>query len=255
MNADTGLRSLIVIPTYKEAANITELLRQVVEHNPSVDVLVVDDESPDGTADLVDEFGREHPGVSVMRRTVRDGLGGAYRAGLAYALEPERGYDAVVHMDADFSHPPAMVPTLLDALRNGADLAMASRYVPGGAVVNWPLRRQLLSKWGNRYSRAILGVRIRDITCGFRAFRSDALRRVDPSSTGADGYVFHTEMSLRSSDAGLKIVELPVRFVDRERGESKMNASIIIESMLTVTRIGLRRRAASVRRLVTRRRG
>lgn len=236
------VRTLIVSPTYQEAENIVEFLTLVTQHAPDADVLIVDDGSPDGTADLVADFAREHPRVSVLRRNSLDGLGAAYRAGFAVGLDPANGYEVLVHIDADLSHPAQMIPDLLGAIEGGADLAIASRYVAGGAVRNWSRRRVLLSRWGNRYSRLMLSIPIRDITAGFRAYRTDALRRVDPATTGADGYVFHTEMSVRSSDHGLRIVELPVCFVDRERGASKMSGSIIVESMRTVTRMGITRR-------------
>jgi len=242
------LRVLIVTPTYQEADNITVFLQQLVAQCPEADVLVVDDGSPDGTADLVDAVTVQHPRVTVMRRTSKDGLGAAYRAGFAVGLEGPQQYDALVHIDADLSHPVEMVPQLVQALADGAEVAVASRYVRGGEVVGWPWYRRLLSGWGNAYSRAVLGVPMRDVTAGFRAYSIDALRRIDPLATTAEGYVFHTEMSVRSSDQHLRIVELPLRFVDRQYGSSKMSGRIITESMLTVTKMGLGRRWRRLRR-------
>ena len=174
---------------------------------------------------------------SVLHREHKAGLGAAYRAGFVAVLDQE--YDAVVSMDADFSHDPASLPAMREALDHGADIVIGSRYVTGGGVTDWPVRRQLLSKWGNRYTRAVLGVAPYDITSGFRAYRSDALRAIKPESTTAEGYAFLTELIRRGSAAGLRIEETPIVFRDRTRGKSKMSGRIMAESMWLVTRWGI----------------
>jgi len=200
-------------------------------------ILVVDDNSPDGTGRIADEVATELGNISVLHREHKAGLGAAYRAGFAAVLDQE--YDAVVSMDADFSHDPASLPALREALDHGADIVVGSRYVTGGGVTDWPVRRQLLSKWGNRYTRAVLGVAPYDITSGFRAYRSDALRAIKPESTTAEGYAFLTELIRRGSAAGLRIEETPIVFRDRTRGKSKMSGRIMAESMWLVTRWGI----------------
>jgi len=227
------VRTVVVIPTYQEALNVATAVRRVREHVPAADVLVVDDNSPDGTADLVEGLGVELGRVQVLRRAGRGGLGGAYRAGWARALD--RGYDVVVSMDADGSHDAASLPALLAAVAAGADLAIGSRYVPGGSVPGWPRHRLLLSRGGNRYAGVVLGVDVRDSTAGFRAYRADLLRRIDVSSLRANGYGFQIELVHRASRLGARIVEVPITFVDRTLGTSKMSPAIIWEALGLVT--------------------
>lgn len=231
------MRSVVVLPTYNEAENIGPFLRAVREAAPNTDVLVVDDNSPDGTGRIADEVGAEVGGVEVLHRPGKDGLGSAYREGFARVLDA--GYDVVVSMDADFSHDPQRIPEFLDAIADGADLVIGSRYVTGGGTTDWPIHRQLLSKWGNAYTRSILGVGARDCTSGYRAYRAAALAAIDPTSTSAEGYAFLTELVRRLTIKGAVIVERPIIFRDRTRGKSKMSGRIIVESMLLVTRWGI----------------
>lgn len=231
------MRSVVVLPTYNEAENIGPFLRALRDAAPTTDVLVVDDNSPDGTGRIADEIGAEIGGVEVLHRPGKDGLGSAYREGFARVLDA--GYDVVVSMDADFSHDPQRIPEFLDAIAGGADLVIGSRYVTGGGTTDWPVRRQLLSKWGNAYTRSILGVGARDCTSGYRAYRASALAAIDPTSTSAEGYAFLTELVRRLTIQGAVIVERPIIFRDRTRGKSKMSGRIIVESMLLVTRWGI----------------
>jgi dolichol-phosphate mannosyltransferase len=232
------VRTVVVIPTYNERDNVGRMLEAVRSAVPDADVLVVDDNSPDGTADLADEVGARLGQVEVLRRPGKDGLGSAYRHGFTTVLD--RGYDRVVSMDVDFSHDPAVIPEMLRLLDAGADAVIGSRYVPGGDTVDWPVHRRLLSRWGNRYTSFVLQLQIRDCTSGFRAYRAEALREIDPASTEAEGYAFLTELVRRLVRAGKRVMETPIVFVDREVGTSKMSGRIIAESMLLVTGWGVR---------------
>jgi dolichol-phosphate mannosyltransferase len=232
--------TLIVVPTYEEASNIVTLLRRVRAAAPDVSILVVDDDSADGTAALAEATGQEVGGVTVLRRPAKSGLGSAYRAGFGIGLAG--GHDVLVEMDGDLSHDPADLPRLLAAVAAGADLAIGSRYVPGGAVPNWPLHRRLLSRWGNRYVGVVLGLGVRDATAGYRAYRAEVLEAIDYASTRADGYAFQVEMAYRVARHGGRIEEVPITFSDRERGTSKMSSRIVVEAVLLVTWWGLRDR-------------
>jgi dolichol-phosphate mannosyltransferase len=245
------VKPLIVLPTYDEAENIVEVLDRVREAVPEGDVLVVDDASPDGTADIAEQWGRRHGGgVTVMRRRGKEGLGSAYRAGFAHGLA--LGYDALVEMDSDLSHDPAALPALLSAVDNGADLAIGSRYVPGGAIPDWPKHREYLSRGGNRYAALMLGLHVRDATAGFRCYAAPMLSRIDLESIRADGYGFQIEMAYAVARRGGRIVEVPISFTDRVRGTSKMSGRIVVEALALVTwwaiRDRLLRRGAPVRR-------
>jgi dolichol-phosphate mannosyltransferase len=231
------VRTVVVLPTYNEAENIVGFLRAVRQAVPEADVLVVDDNSPDGTAGLAEETASELGRIKVLHRAGKQGLGAAYRHGFTTAFD--EGYEAIVSMDSDYSHDPAAIPTMLQLVAGGADAVIGSRYVPGGATVDWPLRRRLLSKWGNRYTAAVLRLPVRDCTSGFRAYRADALRAIDPASTTAEGYAFLTELVRRLIANGSTIVETPITFRDRQFGTSKMSGRIIAESMLLVTKWGL----------------
>jgi len=231
------MRSVIVLPTYNEAENIVDFLHAVRAAAPHADILVVDDNSPDGTGELAGKIAAEDGHVRVLHREAKVGLGAAYRHGFSVAFE--QGYDVIVSMDSDFSHDPSLIPSMLDRIEAGADLVIGSRYVPGGGTVNWPIHRRLLSRWGNRYTSFVLRADVRDCTSGFRAYRASALQAIDPLSTTADGYAFLTELARRVSNAGFAIVEVPLVFRDRERGVSKMSGRIVIESMVLVTRWGL----------------
>lgn len=231
------MRAVVVAPTYNEGDNIASFLRAVRSAAPGADILVVDDNSPDGTGRLADTLAAELGRVDVLHRPGKQGLGSAYRHGFDVAMAA--GYDIVVSMDVDFSHDPMTIPDLIAAVEGGADVAIGSRYVPGGATSDWPLHRRLLSRWGNRYTGLVLALSVRDCTSGFRAYRADALRRIEPSSTSAEGYAFLTELVRRLSRSGFTMVEVPIVFRDREHGTSKMSARIVAESMLLVTRWGL----------------
>lgn len=236
---DVVQRVVIVVPTYNEAENIRPLVAGIRTHLPQADVLVVDDDSPDGTGAIADALAAVDPHVAVLHRTRKGGLGAAYLHAFGVALE--RGYDVIGEMDADGSHQPADLPRLLAALEH-ADLVIGSRYVPGGQVVNWPWHRRALSRGGNAYTRLLLGMDVRDTTAGFRLFRRDALERLDLGTVQAYGYVFQAEMVHRAVGAGLRVREVPIAFVERERGTSKMTAGIARESLVRITRWGLRHR-------------
>ncbi|MFM7223862.1 MAG: polyprenol monophosphomannose synthase [Actinomycetota bacterium] len=234
------MRALIVTPTYQEAANIGEYLRRVRDTVPDIDILVVDDGSPDGTADIAEATARERGGIEVLRRPGKSGLGSAYRAGFAVGLE--RGYDVLFQMDADLSHDPVAVPALLAGIGDGAHMVIGSRYVPGGAIPDWPLHRRALSRWGNRYTAFVLGMPIRDATSGFRAYRADALRAVDYDTTRSKGYGFQMELAYRTFRLDRPITEVPIVFTDRVHGASKLTLAIAAEELTFVTWWGLRDR-------------
>lgn len=225
------MKTLVIIPTYQEAANITHVLDRVLAAAPSVDVLVVDDDSPDGTGGLVTAHRLYCRRVFLLSRRPKAGLGVAYRAGYAEALDT--GYEAVVQMDADLSHAPEDVPALLAALEH-ADLVIGSRYVPGGRTVGWPLSRRLVSWTGNLYVRAMLGLPVRDTTAGFRAFRTEALTAIDVLHSQSDGYAFQIETTWRARRRGLRIVEVPITFTERVAGASKMSTAIAVEALVNV---------------------
>lgn len=248
-NAATG-RVLIVMPTYNERQNLEIIAGRIREAVPDADVLVVDDNSPDGTGDLADKLAEKDQHVQVMHRTEKAGLGRAYVAGFTWALDG--GYDLIVEMDADGSHRPEDLPELL-ATAGEADAVIGSRYVPGGTVVNWPVSRQALSFGANFYTRIMLGVRVKDATGGFRVYRAATLRKIDLSGIQSAGYCFQVDMTLRVLQGGMSIKEVPITFVERERGASKMSRSVILESFIRIARWGIGawlhgRTAASVRK-------
>ena len=234
------MRTLVIIPTYLEAENIVDVLGKVRAAAPRADILVVDDASPDGTAELARGASEDLGQIRVLERPGKGGLGGAYRAGFQQAFA--QGYEVVVQMDADLSHPPDRLPALLAEVDAGADIAIGSRYVAGGATANWPLVRQLLSRAGNLYASTVLGLGVKDATAGFRAYRADILETVETSATKATGYGFQLELSYRAHRLGARIVEVPITFNDRVRGVSKMSWHIIGEAMSLVTWWGLRDR-------------
>lgn len=230
-----GRRAVVVIPTYNEAGNIERLLERI--HDVAdVAILVVDDSSPDGTADIVESYAARCGGdVAVLRRPSKSGLGTAYRAGFAEALRD--GDRICVQMDADLSHDPAYLPALISAVELGADASLGSRYVPGGRIENWPRLRLFLSRWGNRYAAGMLGLAVNDATSGFRAYSPSLLRRIDVASVRAEGYGFQIEMTHRAVRSGARIVEVPITFVDRVVGESKLSHHIINEAFGLVNRL------------------
>ncbi len=243
------MRALVVVPTYNEAVTLPRvadrLLTAASTADDDIHLLIVDDNSPDGTGRIADELAERSEAIDVLHRPGKSGLGPAYRAGFAWGLE--RDFDALCEMDADLSHDPADVPRLLAALR-GADLVIGSRYVPGGGVVDWPRHRLALSKGGNRYVQAMTAMPVQDATAGFRAFRRSVLEELDLSAVRSDGYSFQLEMALRTWRAGFRIVEVPITFVERTEGASKISRAIVVEAVWRVFQWGLQgpRRAAPV---------
>ncbi len=230
------VRCVVVVPTYNEKENIQAFLSAVRVAVPAASILVVDDNSPDGTGVLAEQSAAELGQIKVLHRPGKQGLGSAYRNGFTVAID--EGYDVIVSMDADFSHDPAVIPVLIGAIESGADAVIGSRYVPGGATENWPIYRRLLSRWGNRYTGLVLSLRVNDCTSGFRAYRATALAGIQPASTTAEGYAFLTELVRRLAGKHHLITEVPIVFRDRRFGTSKMSPRIIAESMLLVTRWG-----------------
>lgn len=237
--------TLVIIPTYDERENLPWIVDRTLAATPDdVHVLVADDDSPDGTGAIADELALHSPRVHVLHRTEKQGLGPAYLAGFAWAIE--RGYAAVVEMDADGSHSPEDLPRLLAGLAD-ADLVLGSRWVPGGRTERWPLRRQWLSRGGNRYVRIALGIDVRDATGGFRAFRTASLQRLDLSGVASQGYCFQVDLVWQALVAGLRVAEVPIVFTERIEGHSKMSSGIVAEALLRVTGWGLARRFAELR--------
>ena len=228
------MKVLVIIPTYNEADNILKVIDLVFEAEPSADVLVVDDNSPDGTAGLVKKLLKKEKRVSLIKREAKKGLGTAYVAGFKFALE--NGYDRILEMDADLTHDPAEIPNFLAAIEN-ADVVVGSRYLGGINVVHWPLRRLILSYGANIYSRVITGLPINDTTSGFKCFRREVLEALDLESVHSGGYSFQIEMNFRAWRKGFKIVEIPIIFVDRTLGQSKMNFSIMVEAAKVVWKL------------------
>jgi dolichol-phosphate mannosyltransferase len=237
------------MPTFNERQNLEPIAGRVKAALPEADLLIVDDNSPDGTGDIADKLAVADPQVQVIHRTEKAGLGKAYMAGFGWALE--RGYDVIVEMDADGSHQPEYLPGLVGALAH-ADLAIGSRWTPGGKVVNWAKSREVLSRSANVYTRRMLGLDVRDATAGFRAYRAATLRTISLDEVESTGYCFQIDLTLRVAEAGLKIVEVPITFIEREHGASKMSNSIILEAFWRVAQWGTARR---VRQLRSRRRG
>ncbi|MEO7371816.1 MAG: polyprenol monophosphomannose synthase [Ilumatobacteraceae bacterium] len=242
------MRVTVVVPTYNEAGNIERLCREVRLAAPDAELLIVDDASPDGTGRLAEELGGVLGQISVIHRAGKAGLGAAYRAGLREAIT--RGAEICVQMDADLSHDPAVLPALIANAQHGADLTIGSRYVPGGLTENWPRRRRMLSRWGNRYAAGVLGLAVNDATAGYRAYRTDALERMEFDTVKADGYGFQVEMTYRLVRIGGKVVEFPITFRDRTEGTSKMSGGIVREALMIVIELwvadfgGRRRRRA-----------
>jgi len=239
------MRTLIVLPTYEEAANVADVLRRVRASMPVARVLVVDDGGPDGTADLVAAVADELGGIDLIRRSAKSGLGSAYRAGFRWGLD--RDFDVIVEMDADLSHDPADLTRLLAAVEDGADLALGSRYIAGGSIPAWSTYRRTISRQGNRYAAAMLRLPVADATSGFRAYRASILARLDLQTVKADGYGFQIELVYRVARLGGRIVEIPIRFTERVRGDSKMSGGIVAEAWLLVSWWGIRDRVWKTR--------
>jgi len=236
-------RVTVALPTYNEAENLPDIAPAITAHG--YHLLIIDDGSPDGTGAIADRLASGSQTVGVLHRPKKDGLGPAYAAGFDRALT--EGADIVVEMDADFSHDPADLPRLIAAIDDGADLAIGSRYVPGGSTPDWPLLRRLISRGGNLYARIMLGIPTRDATAGFRAFRAEALRRLPYRDAEASGYGFQVEMAWRAHQLGLRVAEVPISFRDRTRGQSKMGLRIVAEAMRLVTVWGIGRIIRSLR--------
>jgi dolichol-phosphate mannosyltransferase len=247
------MRPLVVIPTYNESENIERMLHRIHECLPGAGVLVVDDGSPDGTADLVKAAAADMPDLHLLARPAKSGLGSAYRAGFAWGLE--RGYDAFIEIDADFSHDPAALPSLVAPLEQGFDVCIGSRYIEGGSIPNWAWHRHLLSRGGNIYASRVLGLGVADSTAGYRAYGARILRQLDLERIRAEGYGFQIEMTYRAREHGAAITEVPISFVDRAAGESKMSSVIVVEALGLVTWWGLGRVVRGLRRAVTGKRG
>jgi len=234
------VRTLVITPTFQEAENIEQFLRRAREAVPDADIMVVDDSSPDGTGAIAERVATELGQIKVHHRPSKEGLGEAYRDGFSLALD--QGYERLVQIDADLSHDPSVIPQLLARLDEGADVAVGSRYVPGGSIPHWPWFRRALSRYGNRYACFVLGIKLRDATSGYRAYRADTLREIDLGSTRAKGYGFQIETGYRLHRVGGKVVEVPITFTDRVRGYSKMTWGIFAEELLLVTWWGIRDR-------------
>jgi dolichol-phosphate mannosyltransferase len=243
-------RVLVIVPTYNERDNIETIIDRVLQSVPDANVLVADDGSPDGTGKIADELAMSDSRVHVLHRSEKAGLGAAYIAGFGWGLD--RDYDVFVEMDADGSHAPEQLPRLLSALRN-ADLVLGSRWVAGGTVVNWPKSRELLSRSANLYTRVALGIPVRDATGGYRAYRRRVLEGIDLAGVASQGYCFQVDLAWRAVLAGFRVVEVPITFADRERGESKMSGAVVREALWRVTDWGARHRVDQVRRALRRR--
>ncbi|MEV7970390.1 polyprenol monophosphomannose synthase [Sphaerisporangium sp. NPDC088356] len=230
-------RVLVIVPTYNERENLPMIAGRLRAAVPDAHLLIADDNSPDGTGAVADELAAGDDHVHVLHRPRKQGLGAAYIAGFGWGLA--QGYDVLVEMDADGQHKPEELPLLLDALSNGADLVIGSRWVPGGKVVNWPGRREFLSRGANTYARLMLGLPVRDTTAGFRAYRASTLEKMGLDEVESQGYCFQVDLTLRTVQNGLRVVEVPITFVDRTAGASKMNRAVVAEAMWRVTVWGL----------------
>jgi dolichol-phosphate mannosyltransferase len=224
-------RAVICLPTYNERENLGPITEAILAATPEVDILVIDDGSPDGTGQLADEIAAREPRLHVLHRTKKEGLGRAYLAGFDWALA--RGYALVLEMDADFSHEPKYLPSMLAKARE-VDLVLGSRYVPGGGTVNWGLGRKILSRGGSLYARTILGVRVRDLTGGFKCFRREVLEAIDLATVECSGYAFQIELTYRAIRCGFRVAEIPIVFADRRVGQSKMSRRIVLEAISKV---------------------
>ena len=243
-------RILIIIPTYNEAENVIQILTRARAAMPEADILVADDHSPDGTGKLADELAAGDDQIHVMHRLGKEGLGAAYLAGFEWGIHA--GYDVLVEMDADGSHQPEQLPNLLAALVD-ADLVLGSRWVKGGRVVNWPKSRELLSRGGNLWTRLALGLPLRDATGGYRAFRRETLLGLGLDNVASAGYCFQVDLAWRALKSGYRVVEVPITFVERERGDSKMSQRIVVEALIRTTLWGIEHRAKQLRRKATQR--
>jgi dolichol-phosphate mannosyltransferase len=237
------MRTLIILPTYNEIGTVGTMLEAVRAASPDAELLVVDDASPDGTGDVARAAAAELRQISVLSRATKDGLGRAYLAGFQWGLD--RGFDVLVEMDCDFSHDPASLPQLVQALNAEHDLAIGSRYVPGGSTPDWPASRRILSRAGNAWANYCLSLGVKDATGGFRAYRADLLRRMPLHGIQARGYGFQIEMTYKALRCGASVVEVPIRFIDRAEGTSKMSSFVVLEALALVTAWGYQERTGS----------
>jgi dolichol-phosphate mannosyltransferase len=242
------VRALVIVPTYNEAENVASVVEATFKALPDAGMLIVDDGSPDGTAERVEELQARWPELHLLRRSAKSGLGSAYRAGFGWGLE--RAYDVMIEMDADLSHDPGALPELLDPIAAGHEVVIGSRYVPGGSIPKWKFHRYLLSRGGNAYASLMLGLGVADSTAGFRAYAATVLSRIALDRVRAEGYGFQIEMTYQAKRAGASVVEVPIRFVDREVGESKMSSAIVVEALVLVTWWALLRGLGGTARLV-----
>ena len=247
--ADLG-KTVVIVPTYNERDSLPVIIERIRAAVPEVDILVADDNSPDGTGPIADAIAATDEHVKVLHRPGKEGLGAAYIAGFTWGLE--NGYDVIVEMDADGSHQPEQLPRLLEALR-GADLVLGSRWIAGGGTQNWSKGREVLSRSGNVYTRAMLGVPIYDATGGYRAFRAETLRRLDLHTVASQGYCFQVDLAWRTVQRGMVVKEVPITFVERSVGNSKMSKAIVAEALLRVTQWGAQQRLRSLRRALSKR--
>ena len=229
--------ALVIIPTYNERDNVRAIVPQALAATPDIDLLFVDDNSPDGTGSILDEIAASEPRVTVMHRAGKLGLGTAYIEGFRRGMDA--GYQIFIEMDADFSHDPKYLPEMISRARAGADLVIGSRYVEGGGTVNWGIGRQIISRGGGLYARTVLGVGIRDLTAGFVCYKRRVLEAIDLGSIHSEGYGFQIEMKYRTAKAGFRIAEMPIVFVDRRVGQSKMSRKIFLEALTMVWRLRL----------------
>jgi dolichol-phosphate mannosyltransferase len=251
MSGDQVGRVLVIIPTYNESANLELIVARVRSAVPAAHVLVVDDNSPDGTGKIADELAEQDEHIHVLHRAGKNGLGAAYVAAFDWGLDA--GYGVLVEMDADGSHAPEELPKLLAGL-DRADLVLGSRWIPGGSVINWPKSREVISRGGNLYTRLALGIDLRDATGGFRAYRREVLEGIDYAAVISEGYCFQVDLAWRALRGGYRIVEVPITFAERERGESKMSGAIVREALWRVTEWGAQHRGRQIRAAVQRRR-
>lgn len=248
MSVESGDGTVVVVPTYQERENIESIVARVLAATPQAHVLVVDDASPDGTGKIAAELADRDARVQVLHRAGKSGLGAAYTAGFGHALE--QGYEHIVEMDADGSHRPEQLPGMLAALcdpAEPADVVLGSRWVSGGSVVNWPRSREVLSRGGNLYTRLALGISLRDATGGYRVYRRQVLETIDYAAVDSQGYCFQVDLARRALDAGFVVHEVPITFVERERGESKMSSAIVREALWRVTQWGFEHRTMQLR--------
>ena len=238
---------LVIIPTYNEVDSLPRIVARVREAVPEAHILVADDNSPDGTGECADALAHADPHVHVLHRTAKNGLGAAYLAGFRWGLA--RGYDLLVEMDADGSHQPEHLPAMLEAA-TAADVVIGSRWVAGGGVVNWPRHRQWLSQGGSRYAHVLLGLGVKDATAGYRVYRASALDQLDLDTVASQGYCFQIDLTRRAALAGLRIVEVPITFHERELGDSKMSSTIVVEALWRVTQWGVASRAKQAKKLI-----